>query len=832
MSEAASMRRPGDFSPLPESFRLELRFTSDWHVGSGVGRPGSVDRLIARDSDELPFVPAKTLTGIWRDSCELVARGLDDGNPDGPWQTWVSELFGDQPGRDARATGLAPRAARLSIRPARLAATLREQLTPMRGVPPLEKQKRTSWVAEQDRRACLRAALTIVRPGIAIDRATGTVRPDHLRFYEFACGGLVLEADAEIDLAGVDGRIASALLLASVSMVERMGGKRRRGAGRCALTIDAAPERDVWLRWLEDHHEEVVPPPPRADHRLAGRAIQPVTAPDRASETWRQIALVLTLELPVCMPSAVVGNVVETLDYVPGTALLGRVTEVAAALGIDLRPAIGAGEVIALDATPQIAGSRGLPAPMALATPKLVGADEGSRHPVNRFVDTLPLDAQGGLVQVVPWRGGWVAPSALAEEGTLPAPPLKLSVELRTHGTIEDERQRPTTDIGGVFSYAAIPAGVTLQSELRLTNRLADALAALKPRWWADLAKKPLRLGRAKKDDYGDVRLIVVDAEEPKAAAPRQFGRVLCVWLVSDVLLRDEALRPDPTIHRLATVLGRALGVSLGPHAAADGLISAELRTHRIDSWQTSWQLPRPSLIGIAGGSCVSFTVTGAIDPERAAAVELAGIGERRAEGFGQIHLQPAVLTAPGRAWRQATPIKGGSDLAPARLSPLDSVLERQGQQIERVAVLAELRRQALASAAKDEFRRTVLGISATRPGMSQLNALRDVVGQVGAPADKNALAWLDRLRLNTRRAEKWPDESLERIKGLLTLPSTLWQHFDFGATPELFDGGLARLRDDPAVWREILVTVIDEIIRAHGRDLDHPASEPTMRGG
>jgi CRISPR-associated protein Csx10 len=47
--------------PLNESFRLRLTMLSDWHIGSGTGRPGNVDRLIVRDSDGLPFAPAKTL---------------------------------------------------------------------------------------------------------------------------------------------------------------------------------------------------------------------------------------------------------------------------------------------------------------------------------------------------------------------------------------------------------------------------------------------------------------------------------------------------------------------------------------------------------------------------------------------------------------------------------------------------------------------------------------------------------------------------------------------------------------------------------------------------
>ncbi|HET6382576.1 MAG TPA: RAMP superfamily CRISPR-associated protein, partial [Armatimonadota bacterium] len=76
---------------------LTLSMESDWHVGLGAGRRGDADRLIRRDQDGLPYVPARTLLGIWRDSCEVVARGLDDGAPDGPWSAWVNALFGDQP---------------------------------------------------------------------------------------------------------------------------------------------------------------------------------------------------------------------------------------------------------------------------------------------------------------------------------------------------------------------------------------------------------------------------------------------------------------------------------------------------------------------------------------------------------------------------------------------------------------------------------------------------------------------------------------------------------------------------------------------------------------
>lgn len=61
---------------------LTVEFLADWHVGEGAGRPGHVDRLVRRDpADGLPFLPAKTLTGILRDAAEAVAHGLGGGWP-------------------------------------------------------------------------------------------------------------------------------------------------------------------------------------------------------------------------------------------------------------------------------------------------------------------------------------------------------------------------------------------------------------------------------------------------------------------------------------------------------------------------------------------------------------------------------------------------------------------------------------------------------------------------------------------------------------------------------------------------------------------------------
>lgn len=197
--------------PLPERFRVRLTMESDWHVGSGMGRPGNVDRLITRDADGLPFVPAKTLRGIWRDACERLCRGLDDGRV-GAWSRLVDRLFGSQPGLGANdPTGRhgnpaeVPLESAVQIRSARIPSPLRERL------------------ARADRR--LRQVLTFIKPGVKIDRRSGSAQTDFLRFEEVARKGTVLEAECHLKVQNQTTReLASALLIASAKLVERLGG--------------------------------------------------------------------------------------------------------------------------------------------------------------------------------------------------------------------------------------------------------------------------------------------------------------------------------------------------------------------------------------------------------------------------------------------------------------------------------------------------------------------------------------------------------------------------------------------------------------------------------
>jgi len=210
----------GDAAAATASFTVTLTMVSDWHIGTGAGIPGSVDRVIVRDDRGLPMVPAKTLTGVWRDACELVALGLDDGAGNGGWCRLVEAVFGDQPALREEATGDPPRPAALSVRPARLPDGLRAALAPGAAAP-------------------FRDALTFVKPGVEIDPDSGRARTKSLRMEEVARRGAVLTAPCTLDLPTADPALrnaAAALLIA--------------GAAVALTQIDLVAWG--WLDWLID----------------------------------------------------------------------------------------------------------------------------------------------------------------------------------------------------------------------------------------------------------------------------------------------------------------------------------------------------------------------------------------------------------------------------------------------------------------------------------------------------------------------------------------------------------------------------------------------------
>jgi CRISPR-associated protein Csx10 len=739
---------------------LNIKMLSDWHIGSGTGRPGNIDKLIRRDPDGLPYIPAKTLTGILRDACEQLTWGLDNGTQR-QWTQWVDVLFGDQPSLNRSSNPQKPRQALLSIRAAQLPPDLREAL----------KHK-----------PLLKEAIAFVKPSISINAATGCTEPKNLRFEEMVRGNINLNAPYElVGLTDKDRKIATALLCASAALVERIGAKRRRGAGRCKLSISNLQLQDA-IATLEQTTS--APSIPAIQTNPNTEDSSGNTEP--SSTDWTCYELLLETCTPVIIHKCKIGNLIETLDFIPGTALFPILRE---QFGINLNDAIAHAELVVTHATPDINGERGLPIPFSLSKEK--------QNEEKIYNELAPDRAQGERPQLKSLREGYLNTKTEFKE---------LNFEIATHNVIEDTSQRPTAEVGGVYSYEAIPAKQKFRSEVRMRGKTADNRKVNE-----GPNNTKISIGRAKKDDYGLVKLSNIQKIEKVPS--KTVEDTLTVWLLSDLLLRDEWLRPTTDIQDLINELNAELGITLELQEQA--LFARQRRT---DSWQTRWSLPRPSLVGLSAGTCLRLKVTsGTIDPTKLTHLEQSGLGERTVEGYGQLCFNhPLLEQAQPKLSKLDTKVKP-SHTGTIPMSPY-------ARQIEREAWRSQIRRGALAIAAKPDSRATLLGLKpkATKPSMSQLGTLRSQLQQLSNP-ENPFIHWLSALK--EKRADKWPVGAITKIETLVGESTAIWESLEETWQDQGIELEQLTMTENAAIelkqelWSEAVITVIEACIQAHKRD-------------
>ena len=587
------------------TIELDVRATmeSDWHIGSGEGRTKAIDSAVLRDAAGLPYLPAKSLTGVLRDRAEQLADALDEGRDDMLWHQWLRWVFGSRPDREAWSgdpATAAPDAAALITEPLRLTSLLdADMVADELGITPDE----------------LFRATTVDRTSVAIDRYTGTARPEKLRTEERARAGLELRGSWSLRSPGSTDDLWPAVFLiqAAARLTYAVGGKRRRGAGEVTLTVQASGVKDLNLL-AAAAVGEAPPAPPTRDVGTEKPADRPEGDLHHA---WN---LTITAVSPLLVGTTTRGNTVTSATSVPGTTLLPLVMK---ALNLD-SAAVREGRVVVTPATPAVTvptgtGPRSIPWPAVLARPK--GKDSG---PAVNTARPHHYDAKlkaAGDRYIVRIADTWVDFT----------PNLVQHMHVAVHPDRDSE----------VFTYEAIAPGTAFIAEIWLPANTPVPKAASLP--------KNSRLGVSKKDDYGAVSLAW--AKPSPHPTPRSFteGDEFDVLLESPVLLRD-AGATSPTVDRLLAALGESLGVGLteaAPLRERDGTaervtVTRAVSAVRIDSWQTRWSLPRPSLVGLAAGSVVRVACDGPIPAD--VAVLAQGIGDRTAEGFGRVRLAPAIL--------------------------------------------------------------------------------------------------------------------------------------------------------------------------------------------
>jgi CRISPR-associated protein Csx10 len=730
---------------------------------------------------------------------------------------------------------LEPRPAILSIRSAHFPKILKTALSTQPLEELLEWAEKQQDLPENEKQQIaqrlqikrqLKSAIAFLKPGVGIDPKTGSAMPDYLRFEEVVRMKAVLKAeDCTLDFSSYPNlsedqkKAAYALLLAGTKMVERIGGKRRRGNGNCEMTID--PKVEQWLQWFKDNHANIAPPPVAVPPELLSSEEAHV-----GDATWYRIPLTLTAQSPVILPKRTVGNVVESLDYIPGRYFLRYLHK---KLGnfLNVKDAIAQGNLVITNATIAIGEGLGRPTPLCLFGEKLDGGLSKGRKVYNRFQE--PEES----LQLKGERSGYIGQfdgSQLPDYKTL-------KLEINTHNTIDDQDQRPSAEAGGgVYSYQAIPTKTVLKAELRFPQSVKTQLDQKDRNWHLRLNTKPNHphaIGQSKKDQYG---LIAIAGETP-TPFPSRFQKeetidYLYVWLLSDVLLRDQRLAPTTDPDQFKRELEQCLAVTLEEccdRVTPEGkeLLSLIRRSRRTESWQVRWGLPRPSMLGWQAGSCAVYRVrSGTVNPQKLTEIEAKGIGDRCAEGYGQICFNDPLLTEQLSHLQRAT--QRSKPTLPNRqyISSNDPAFE-YARTIETAAWRCAIENKALTLAANPSARERIIGIKIegedSHPPMSQLSGLRSSLRRLQSLRDQNRLtSWITAVESVSNRKEKWDktEQGLRKIHQLVTDLQKIWQELDI-SSPELVITVGARNELQQILWAEAVRTLVDAIIRAHKRDLE-----------
>ena len=393
-----------------------------------------------------------------------------------------------------------------------------------------------------------------------------------------------------------------------------------------------------------------------------------------------------------------------------------------------------------------------------------------------------------------------------------------------THAVVDDDAGRPTVEGGNVFSYLALAPGTLLWWDVVTPS---DVALDLEP-------GTRLRLGRSRKDDFGLVVVRSVDTLETEppsgAVAGLAAGAEARVWLRSDLLIRDELGATDTSPDGLARALEQQWAVPVvAVEAGTSGPVATAHRAARRDSFHTRWGRPRPSLVGLAAGSVVTVRVDAPVAASTLARTERDGIGERTAEGFGQVSINAAEVRVPSPQLTRTTP----SDEVPADRPP---VTEHQTgaltpDPIERAAVLAEVRRRVADLLATDPGQ-AVAGWQSVASRAQWGSLLEQVPRLWTATGRAEVTRWIAQTRAVASRKRAWGARAIDDLEQLLTPGNRVWVLL--GLDDAAFDG----LVLDPAralgvrtaLWPDAAGVLVTELCRSAIRCLQGSPSTEAAR--
>ncbi|HEY0699845.1 MAG TPA: hypothetical protein VGD43_18785, partial [Micromonospora sp.] len=566
-----------------------------------------------------------------------------------------------------------------------------------------------------------------------------------------------------------------------------------RGCGRVAVLlpdarVDTAAVHPMVIDprltdLLADGAPSTPPAPPAPSNAVE------VYSYDRLHQSRRRtVRVVLRVVTPVVAAHDVLGNVIFSREAIPGTALLGTIlgrAEVRRSDGVR-RGRLGLGDVSVGDAVPAVVDPQDSESVIpARPVPAVWHRSDKGR---GATVRSMPSADQVRDERAKP-MSGWIVSTGAGWRHVRP------DIAVSTHAVVDDEARRPTVASGGVYTYLGIAPGTLLCSDVVLP---AEARLRLSE-------GEQLRFGRSRKDDFGLVEVVGVVDPLPEPTPPVFKANHLRVWCVSDVLLRDERLAPDPSPKALARALSEALAPAVF-QVDGDGTVSAATRR---EGFGVAWGRPRSSQVALRAGSVVSLTVTGPVDAGRLAELERDGVGERTAEGYGRVRFNPPEL-AVGELTVDFSDGSSGRDA--------DTVAARSGLSEEPHPLEINAWRRAVRRASAESKPHDLIpGIDRLAGNRAQLGSLRAQLERLSLPGGPDMVRhWIEGTRAVPARRETWTGDVLTDLAALLIdNPNLIWERLKLAG--EQSNLVLAPGREEAVRERlrtEAVTTAVSETLR------------------
>lgn len=217
--------------------------------------------------------------------------------------------------------------------------------------------------------------------------------------------------------------------------------------------------------------------------------------------------------------------------------------------------------------------------------------------------------------------------------------PMAIDYEIAVHTARDRELGRATEESGELFRYRALATGQQFTGAIVVEN--TDDVTTLQNL----LASGELVLGGSRSAGYGLTRVTVgKEAEAWLSWREKSFGKVTAVaagdtfvvYLASDAILRDpETGQETADILSILQKCWPAHKISTAPEPYAFASMGW------VGGFNQKWGLPLPQTWAARRGSVWLLEAKQSLTVDDITTLEQAGIGERRAEGYGRVIINP-----------------------------------------------------------------------------------------------------------------------------------------------------------------------------------------------